>query len=168
MHHFLPDDEASRSGRLRRGFTLCLETQVRVAAMCRLFLSTATWDALRYCSQADASEAAPAHIAAQSPSDDNSASINTASLVKVTAASHRLRPVRDDQCGSWRSSTEYVCSDTKSRSTSSSLRSRPGAVSRWPVRTIRHLDCHQNARTLTTIQSTCRLLHVKKLSAMLF
>jgi len=92
--------------------------------MCRLFLSTATWDALRYCSQADASEAALAHIAAQSPSDDNSASINTASLVKVTAASHRLLPVRDDQCGSWRSSTEYVCSDSKSRSTSSSLRSR--------------------------------------------
>lgn len=151
------------------GFTLCLETQVRVAAMSHLFLSTATWgSSLRYCSQADANEAAPAHIAAQTPSDDNSATINTASLVKVTAASHRLRPVRDGRCGSWRSSTEYVCSDTKSRSTSSSLRSRPGAVSRWPVRTIRHLDCHQNARTLTTIQSTRRLLHVKKLSAMLF
>ena len=90
--------------------------------MCRLFLSTATRDAWRYCSQADANEAAPAHIAAQSPSDDNNATINTASLVKLTAALHRFRPFRDGRYGSWRSLTEYVCSDTKSRSTSSSPR----------------------------------------------
>jgi len=75
----------------------------------------------RHCNQAEAKDAAPAHIAAQSASEDSKTTTHRASLVSATATSHPRRSVCNDPRGGLSLLTEQWRCDTDLRSTRSSL-----------------------------------------------
>jgi hypothetical protein len=75
----------------------------------------------RHCSQAEAKDAAPAHTAAHSASEDSKITIHRASLVSATATSHLRRSVCNDPRRGSSLLTEQWRRDTDLHSTRSSL-----------------------------------------------
>jgi hypothetical protein len=86
---------------------------------------------IRHCSQAEASDAAAAQMAAQTPNEDIKTSIQKASLVKAQASSYPDLSGCSGQRNSQWLLTEQTCRDMKLCSTSSSLDCEKSALGCW-------------------------------------
>ena len=130
------------------------------------FKETSEFAGWRHCNQAEAKDAAPAHIAAQSASEDSKTTTHRASLVSATATSHPRRSACNKSRGGlsllteqWRCGYGFALHPLL-------LDRQTGIASWWPVRgtALRPPDgVHFNHGW-----SVRRLLHVKKWSASLF
>jgi hypothetical protein len=86
---------------------------------------------IRHCSQAEASDAAAAQMAAQTLNEDNRTSIQKASLVRAQASSYPDLSGCSGRRNSQWLLTEQTCRDMKLCSTSSSLDCEKSALGCW-------------------------------------